>query len=36
MYVIETFSIDRKLNKEHFMGKSCRRYAPKPSLIPLF
>ena len=29
MYDIETLSIDRKLNKEHFMEKSCRKCVPK-------
>ena len=32
---IETFSIDRELNKEHFMQKSCRKCAPKASSRPL-
>ena len=29
---IETLSIDRKLNKEYFMEKSCRKYGSKVSL----
>ena len=33
---IETLSIDRVLNKNIFMEKSCRKYAPKASLGPLF
>ena len=33
---IETLSIDRELNKEHFYIKSCRKCAPKASLRPLF
>ena len=36
MYDIETLSIDRVLNKEHFMEKSCRKYAPKVSPWPFF
>ena len=32
---IETFSIDRELNKEHFKQKSCRKCAPKASSRPL-
>ena len=32
---IET-SIDRVLNKEHFMEKACRKQAPKASPRPLF
>ena len=30
-YDIETLAIDTLLNKEHFMEKSCRKYAPKAS-----
>ena len=26
---IETLFIDRELDKEHFYGKICRKYAPK-------
>ena len=33
---IETLSIDRVLNKEHFMEISCRKRAPKASSRPLF
>ena len=32
---IET-SIDRVLNKEHFMEKACRKQAPKASPRPLY
>ena len=35
IYHIETLSIDRVLNTEHFMEKSCRKYAPKASPRPL-
>ena len=35
-YGIETLSIDRVLNKEHFCGKTCRKCATKASLRPLF
>ena len=35
-YDIETLFIDRVLNKEHFMEKSCRECAPKVSPRPLF
>ena len=35
-YVIETLSIDRVLNKDHFMEKSWRKCAPKVSPRPLF
>ena len=33
MYDIETLSIDRVLNEENFMEKSCRKYAPKGGLF---
>ena len=33
---IETLSIDREFNKEHFMEKSRRKCAPKTSPRPLF
>ena len=33
---IETLSIDRVLNKEHFIEKSCRKCAPKASPRSLF
>ena len=33
---IETLSIDIMLNKEKFMGKSCRKCAPKASPRLLF
>ena len=33
---IETLSIDRELNKEHFMEKSCRKCSSKASPRPLF
>ena len=33
---IKTLSIDRVLNKKHFYGKSCRKYAPKASPRPPF
>ena len=36
MYDIETLSIHRVLNKEHFYGKPCRKCAPKASHRPLF
>ena len=32
---IETLSIDRQLNKEHFYGKSCRKCAPKLAPDPI-
>ena len=35
-YGIETLSIDRVLNSEHFYGKSCRKCAPKASPRSLF
>ena len=35
-YDIETLSIDRVLNKEHFMDKLFRKCAPKSSSRPLF
>ena len=35
-YDIETLSIDRVLNKEHFYGKIIRKCAPKASPEPLF
>ena len=35
-YDIETLSIDRVLNKEHFYGKIIRKCAPKASPGPLF
>ena len=35
-YDIETFFIDRVLNKEHFYEKSCRKYAPNGSPRPFF
>ena len=35
-YDIENLSIDRVLNTEHFMEKSCRKCAPKASPRPLF
>ena len=35
-YDIKTLSIDRVLNEEHFMEKSCRKYAPKASSRSLF
>ena len=31
-YGIKTLPIDRVLNKEYFMDKSCRKCAPKASL----
>ena len=34
-YDFETLSIDKVLNKENLYGKSCRKYAPKPSPRPL-
>ena len=36
MYDIETLSIARVLNKEHFKEKSCRKCAPKAGPRPLF
>ena len=36
MYVIKTFLIDKKLNKKHFVEKSCRKCAPKFSSRPIF
>ena len=35
-YDTETLSIDRVLNKEHFMEKSCEKYVPKASPRHLF
>ena len=35
-YDIETLSIDRLLNNEHFLEKSCRKCAPEASPRPLF
>ena len=35
-YVIETFSIDRVLNKGYFHGKTMQKCAPKASPRPLF
>ena len=35
-YDIETLAIDKILNKEHFMEKSCRKWAPKASPRSLF
>ena len=35
-YDIETLSIDRVLHKEHFLGKSCRKFASKASPRHLF
>ena len=34
-YSKETLSIDRVLNKKHFMEKLCRKCAPKASPRPL-
>ena len=34
-YDIETLSIDRVLNKEHFYGKLCRKCASEASPGPL-
>ena len=36
MYDIKTLFIDRVLNKEHFYGKLCSKYATKVSSILLF
>ena len=35
-YSIETLSIDRVLNTEHFYRKSCKKCAPKASPGSLF
>ena len=35
-YDIQTLSVDRVLNKEHFYGKSCRKCTPKASPRTLF
>ena len=35
MYVIKTFLIDRKVNKEHFVETSCRKCAPKSIFLIL-
>ena len=36
MYDTETLSTDGVSNKEHFYGKSCRKYAAKASPRPLY